>query len=58
MGWFFGFKQHLIINDKGEILSFYLSKGNVDDRNAKTITTMTKISSKNCLETKAIYQKH
>ena len=33
---------HLIINDKGEILSFYLSKGNVDDRNAKAITTMTK----------------
>ena len=33
MGWFFGFKLHLIINDKGELLSFYLTKGNVDDRN-------------------------
>jgi hypothetical protein len=42
MGWFFGFKLHLIINDKGEILSFYLSRGNVDDRNAKAITQMTK----------------
>lgn len=42
MGWFFGFKLHLIINDKGEILSFYLTKGNVDDRNAKVITEMTK----------------
>lgn len=42
MGWFFGFKLHLIINDKGEILSFYVSKGNVDDRNAKAITKMTK----------------
>ncbi len=42
MGWFFGFKLHLIINDKGEILSFYLTKGNVDDRDAKTITCMTK----------------
>src|ERR1700722_8278307 len=42
MGWFFGFKLHLIINDKGEILSFYLSKGNVDDRDLKTITNMTK----------------
>src|SRR5215210_129546 len=42
MGWFFGFKLHLIINDKGEILSFYLSKGSVDDRNAKAITKMTK----------------
>ena len=42
MGWFFGFKLHLIIDDKGEILSFYLTKGNVDDRNVKTITQMTK----------------
>ena len=37
MGWFYGFKLHLVINDKGEILSFYLSKGNVDDRNTKAI---------------------
>jgi len=42
MGWFFGFKLHLIINDKGEILSFYLTKGNVDDRDVKAITRMTK----------------
>jgi len=42
MGWFYGFKLHLIINDKGEILSFYLTKGNVDDRDAKAITKMTK----------------
>jgi hypothetical protein len=42
MGWFFGFKLHLIINDKGEILSFYMTKGNVDDRDAKAITQMTK----------------
>lgn len=42
MGWFFGFKLHLIINDKGEILSFYLTKANIDDRNAKAITHMTK----------------
>jgi len=32
MGWFYGFKLHIIINDKGEILSFMLSPGNVDDR--------------------------
>jgi hypothetical protein len=42
MGWFFGFKLHLIINDKGEVLSFFLTKGNVDDRDAKAITRMTK----------------
>ena len=32
LGWFFGFKQHIIINDKGEILSFVITQGNVDDR--------------------------
>ena len=32
MGWFFGFKLHLIINDKGEILNFMFTLGNVDDR--------------------------
>ncbi len=42
VGWFFGFKLHLIINDKGEILSFYLSQGNTSDNNARIITRMTK----------------
>lgn len=32
MGWFFGFKLHLIINDIGELLSFRITVGNVDDR--------------------------
>ena len=32
MGWLFGFKLHLIINDKGEILNFMFTPGNVDDR--------------------------
>ncbi len=32
IGWFFGFKLHLIINDKGEVLDFMLTQGNVDDR--------------------------
>lgn len=32
MGWFFGFKLHIIINDKGEILNFVLTQANVDDR--------------------------
>lgn len=41
MGWFFGFKLHLIINDKGEILSFYLTKGNVDDRDYQVMSTLT-----------------
>ncbi len=41
IGWFYGFKLHLIINDRGEILSFYLTKGNVDDRNVKLMASMT-----------------
>lgn len=32
MGWFFGFKLHLIINDRGELLAVYLTPGNTDDR--------------------------
>ncbi len=32
MGWFFGFKLHLIINDKREILHFMFTPGNVDSR--------------------------
>jgi len=32
MGWFYGFKLHLIVNDCGEILAFTLTSGNVDDR--------------------------
>ncbi|HCE54926.1 MAG TPA: IS982 family transposase [Lutibacter sp.] len=32
LGWFFGFKLHLIINDRGEILDFMFTQANVDDR--------------------------
>lgn len=32
MGYFFGFKLHFVINDKGEILSFVITPGNTDDR--------------------------
>jgi hypothetical protein len=30
--WFFGFKLHLVFNDCGEVLTFRLTPGNVDDR--------------------------
>jgi len=32
MGWFYGFKLHLAINHQGELVSFCVTKGNVDDR--------------------------
>lgn len=33
MGWFYGFKIHLVINNLGEVVSFELSTGNVADNN-------------------------
>ena len=32
MGWFYGFKLHIIINEIGQIIDFQISQGNVDDR--------------------------
>ena len=41
-GWFFGFKLHLIINDKGEIISFRLTRGNVADNNENLLLSLCK----------------
>jgi hypothetical protein len=32
VGWFYGFKLHIIINEMGELLGFKLTPGNTDDR--------------------------
>jgi hypothetical protein len=32
MGWFFGFKLHIVINDRGEIFDFVITQANRDDR--------------------------
>ena len=32
MGWFYGLKLHLVVNDRGEILACQITPGNVDDR--------------------------
>ena len=40
MGWFYGFKLHLVINDKGEIIQWKLTSGNVDDRKRSVIETV------------------
>ena len=32
MGWFYGFKLHVIINDTGDLLDVALTPGNIDDR--------------------------
>jgi hypothetical protein len=42
MGWFFGFKLHLVCNEKGELLNFCITKGNVDDRNSDVFKVLSK----------------
>jgi hypothetical protein len=50
MGWFFGFNAstklsnqlHLVCNDKGELLNFCLTKGNVDHRNTDVFNVLSK----------------
>lgn len=39
MGWFYGFKLHLVVNDQGELLAFRITPGNVDDR--QPVPTLT-----------------
>ncbi|MBR6285070.1 MAG: IS982 family transposase [Muribaculaceae bacterium] len=41
MGWFIGFKLHLLCNEKGEILNFVFTKANVDDRQADVMNALT-----------------
>lgn len=42
MGWFYGFKLHLVCNEKGELLNFCITKGNVDDRDKKLFNELSK----------------
>jgi hypothetical protein len=37
MGWFYGFKAHLVINQYGELVNFVLTPGNVADNNAAVL---------------------
>lgn len=40
MGWFYGFKLHLVVNERGELTSFMLTPGNVADNNAELGTKL------------------
>ena len=42
MGWFFWFKLYLNINELEDLMEFYLSQGNVDERNVKIVQDLTK----------------
>lgn len=41
-GWFYGFKLHLAVNERGELLGVKFTTGNVDDRTGSVIDTLTK----------------
>lgn len=40
IGWFFGFKLHLVVNEVGELLGVQMTPGNIDDR--KPVPDLTK----------------
>jgi len=40
--WFYGFKLHFVINRNGEIISFFISPGNIHDANPKALERVTK----------------
>jgi len=42
IGWFYGFKVHIIINGWGEIIDFTITPGNTFDSNEKVIEKMTR----------------
>lgn len=42
VGWFYGLKYHLIINQFGELINFYVSTGAKADNHAKTLFVLTK----------------
>jgi hypothetical protein len=42
VGWFYGFKLHIIINHVGEIISFYITPGNISDNNEKVLDKLTR----------------
>ncbi len=42
VGWFFGFKVHLVVSHTGEIIDFDITPGNVFDSNPRVVGKITK----------------
>jgi hypothetical protein len=42
MGWFYGFKLHLVINHQGEVVAFCITPGNIADNNEGVLIKLTK----------------
>lgn len=40
-GWFYGLKYHLVVNQKGELMSFYISSGNIADNYPRVLFWLT-----------------
>jgi len=55
MGWFFGFKLHIAVNEKGELCGASLSKGNVDDRNENVLNSVLNLVSGKLYADKGVY---
>lgn len=58
MGYIFGFKLHLDINERGEILDFVITHGNVNDRQPLQDSNFLKKVAENYLLTKCISLKN
>jgi hypothetical protein len=40
-GWFYGLKYHIVVNQKGELIGFYISSGNVADNHPRVLFRLT-----------------
>lgn len=54
-GWFYGFKVHLVINDRGEIVNWTITAGNVADNNKALLQKLLSGLSGICLADKGYY---
>lgn len=54
-GWFYGFKLHLVINDRGQIINWTLTSGNVADNNVALLEKLLKGLTGICLADRGYY---
>jgi hypothetical protein len=57
-GWFYGFKLRLIINDRGEICGFFLSRGNAGGRDPGVINRLCREMREKLFGGRGIYPKN
>jgi hypothetical protein len=54
-GWFYGFKLHLVINDRGQIVNWTITAGNVADNNAALLQQLLKELCRICIGDKGYF---